>query len=116
TGAQGVRNPVALAEQIIDQAPENRLLGNFTGSIQLMPWATTSSTLGVDYSNSVRQTYIPRANPIGAEFNGGAREAERSLKNLNFQQLLTLTPRIATNQELEVVGGYEYSRFDNRGF
>jgi TonB-dependent starch-binding outer membrane protein SusC len=116
TGAQGVRNPVALAEQIIDQAPENRLLGNFTGSVQLAPWATTSTTLGVDYANSVRQTYIPRSNPIGAEFSGVARQAERSLQNLNFQQLLTLTPRIASNQELEVVGGYEYSRFDNRGF
>jgi TonB-dependent starch-binding outer membrane protein SusC len=115
-GAQGIRNPVALVEQIEDEAPENRILGNLTGSISLLPSLTAQTTLGVDYSSSVRRTYIPRSNPIGAEFNGVARQAERSLQTLNFQQLLTFTPQISDRQEFEVVGGYEYSKFDNGGF
>ena len=115
-GSQSVRNPVALADQILDQAPENRVLGNITGTLQLLSMLTAQTTLGADYTNSVRQTYVPRTSPLGAEFNGVARQAERSLQNLNFQQLLTATPKIGTRQELEVVGGYEYSSFQNQGF
>jgi len=111
-----VRNPVALAQQILDQAPENRILGNVTGSLLIIDGLTAQTTLGADYSSSVRQTYIPRASPLGAEFQGVARQAERSLQNLNFQQLVTATPKLGDKQELEVVGGYEYSKFTNNGF
>ena len=111
-----VRNPVALARQIIDQAPENRILGNVTGSLLIIDGLTAQTTLGADYSSSVRQTYTPRNSPLGAEFQGSARQAERSLQNLNFQQLVTATPKLGDKQELEVVGGYEYSKFTNNGF
>ena len=111
-----MRNPVALAEQITDRAPENRILGNVTGTLLLIDGLTAQTTLGADYTSSVRQTYIPRTSPLGAEFNGVARQAERSLQNLNFQQLLTATPKLGDQQELEVVGGYEYSSFTNNGF
>jgi TonB-dependent starch-binding outer membrane protein SusC len=113
---RSVRNPVALANQITDQAPENRILGNVTGSLLIIDGLTAQTTLGADYTSSVRQTYIPRTSPLGAEFNGVARQAERSLQNLNFQQLLTATPKLGDRQELEVVGGYEYSSFTNNGF
>ena len=115
-GDRGVRNPVALAEQINDRAPENRVLGNVTGTLLILDGLTASTTLGADYTNSVRQTYIPRTSPLGAEFSGVARQAERSLQNLNFQQLLTATPKLGDKQELEVVGGYEFSSFTNNGF
>ena len=116
TGPQGVRNPVAMIEQIDDRAPEHRILGTLTGTFSLFPFLTAQTTVGTDYTSSIRQTYVPRASPLGAEFNGMARQAERSLQNLNFQQLLTATPSIGDRQELEVVGGYEYAKFENTGF
>jgi iron complex outermembrane receptor protein len=116
TGPQGTRNPVALANQVTDVAPENRVLGNVTGSLELISSLTAQTTLGVDYTDAVRDTYIPIASAIGAAFNGAARQAQRSLQNLNFQQLLTWTPKLAGSQELDVVGGYEYSTFNNHGF
>jgi iron complex outermembrane receptor protein len=115
-GAQSVRNPVALARQIQDRAPENRILGNVTGSLLIIDGLTAQTTIGADYTSSVRQTYVPRSNPLGAEFDGVARQAERSLQNLNFQQLLTATPKLGDKQEFEIVGGYEYSSFTNNGF
>jgi TonB-linked SusC/RagA family outer membrane protein len=115
-GSPTTRNPVALATQVIDQAPENRVLGNLTGSFEVIPSLTAQSTVGVDYTTSVRGTYFPIANPIGAQFSGTARQAERTLQNLNFQQLLTFTPKLADRHEIDVIGGYEYSRFDNHGF
>jgi iron complex outermembrane receptor protein len=116
TGAQSVRNPVALARQINDVAPENRVLGNVNASYALLPSLTAKSTLGVDYSNSVRQTYFPLSSPVGASTGGRARQAERSLQNVNFQGLLTFAPTLGETQEFEVLGGYEFSRFDNQGF
>jgi len=116
SGAQDARNPVALVKQISDVAPENRVLGNVTGTLTLLPSLTAQTTLGVDYSGSVRQTYIPRANAIGAATNGYARQAETNLQNLNFQQLLTYNPNFAQKHEIDIVGGYEYSSFDNYGF
>ncbi|MEO8561347.1 MAG: SusC/RagA family TonB-linked outer membrane protein [bacterium] len=116
SGAQNVRNPVALASQIIDRAPENRILGNLTGTVTLLSGLTSTTTLGTDYTTSVRQTYLPRSNPLGASLNGQASQAERSLQNINFQQLLTATPHLGDRHELEVLGGYEYSKFQNNGF
>jgi TonB-dependent starch-binding outer membrane protein SusC len=115
-GAQSVRNPVALAEQVIDEAPESRVLGNVTGSFSVLPSLTARTTFGVDYTDALRQTYFPRANAIGAAFNGLARQAQRNLQNINFQQLLTFTPEISSSQELEVLGGYEFTEVDNSGF
>src|SRR5439155_14497135 len=77
---------------------------------------TAQTTLGVDNTHSERQTYAPRASAIGAAYGGYARQASRDLQNLNFQQLLTYSPRFGANQELEIVGGYEYTKIDNRGF
>ncbi|HEV7993074.1 MAG TPA: SusC/RagA family TonB-linked outer membrane protein [Gemmatimonadaceae bacterium] len=115
-GAQSVRNPVALANQIVDRSPENRVLGNLTGTVQLLPMLMSTTTVGTDYTSSVRQTYVPRSNPLGAALNGIASQSERSLQNINFQQLLTATPSLGASHELEVLGGYEFSRFENDGF
>ena len=117
TGAQSARNPVALVKQIQDVAPENRILGNVTGTLTILPGLTAQTTFGIDNNETVRRTYIPRDNALGAAFNGLARQADRSLQNINFQQLLTYNPQFAGGQqELDVVGGYEYSSFDNKGF
>jgi TonB-dependent starch-binding outer membrane protein SusC len=116
TGAQDVRNPVGIVEQLSDLSPENRLLGNFTGTVSLLQNLTTQTTLGVDNTQASRQTFASRNSPVGAAYNGYARQASRNLQNLNFQQLLTFSPRFGARQELEVVGGYEYTKYDNKGF
>ena len=114
--AQDVRNPVAMAEQLQDKAPEMRLLGNFNATVQLFEDLSAQTTLGADNTDSERRSYAPRASAVGAAYGGYAMQAERSLQNLNFQQLLTYSPRFGVNHELEVVGGYEYTKDDNRGF
>jgi iron complex outermembrane receptor protein len=115
SGAIDVKNPVAMANQWDDVAPENRILGNLTGTISIREDLTAQTTLGIDYTNAVRRTFAPRLSPVGAQYNGYARQAERDLQNANFQQLLTYSPRFG-DSELEVVGGYEYTSISNRGF
>ena len=115
-GAQSARNPVALVKQIQDLAPENRVLGNVTATLQILPSLTAQSTIGVDYNTVVRRTYLPRSNAIGAQVGGLARQADRNLQNVNFQQLLTYAPHFGDKQELDIVGGYEHSTYENSGF
>jgi TonB-dependent starch-binding outer membrane protein SusC len=115
-GAQDVRNPVGIVEQLADVAPENRLLGNITGTISILQNLTAQTTLGIDNTESSRQTFAPPDSPIGAAYGGFARQASKSLQNVNFQQLVTFSPRFGANSELEVVGGYEYTTVDKRGF
>lgn len=113
--AQDLKNPVALAETFQDESPENRVLGNLTGTITLREDLTAQTTVGVDYTDATRRTFAPRSGPAGAQYGGYARQADRSLQNVNFQQLLTFSPRFGVH-DVEVVGGYEYTKTDNRGF
>jgi TonB-dependent starch-binding outer membrane protein SusC len=113
--ALDVRNPVGVVEQLDDVAPEDRLLGNFTGTVSLRQNLTAQTTLGADNTEASRRTFAPPNSPIGAAYGGYARQASRSLQNLNFQQLVTYSPRFG-DHELEVVGGYEYTKTDNQGF
>lgn len=115
-GAQSVRNPVALAEQVQDEAPENRVLGNITGAFSILPSLTSRTTFGIDYTDALRRTYFPLSNAVGAQFSGLARQAQRNLQNINFQQTVTWDGRLGSANELEVLGGYEYSTFENSGF
>jgi iron complex outermembrane receptor protein len=114
-GSLSVRNPVALSRQINDRSNESRTLGNTSVSYAFLPSLTGQMTLGVDQSSALRQVYFPRASPVGAASNGLARQEQRNLSNLNYQGLLTFTPQVGGSQEVEVVGGYEFSQFDNSG-
>jgi TonB-dependent starch-binding outer membrane protein SusC len=115
-GSQSVRNPVALANQINDRGRTDRTLGNVTASYALLPSLTARVTTGIDRSNGLRRVFFPRSNPVGAATNGLARQEELDLQNLNFQSLLTWSPEFGGEQEFEVVGGYEFTDFDNGGF
>ncbi|WP_158514702.1 SusC/RagA family TonB-linked outer membrane protein [Gemmatimonas phototrophica] len=115
-GRQSVRNPVAIAEQVADVATTNRTLGNIQATYSLTDYLTASVNVGSDRTSGVRKTYFPRASAVGAEWNGRARQVNRGLSNNTLQSLLTFAPRLSDTQELEVVGGYEYSDFDNGEF
>jgi TonB-dependent starch-binding outer membrane protein SusC len=115
-GRQSVRNPVGVAEQVVDDAVTNRTLGNLQASYSVTDFLTASVNVGTDRTAGVRRTYLPRASAVGAEWNGRARQVNRNLSNNTLQSLLTFAPRFSDTQELEVVGGYEYSDFDNGEF
>jgi iron complex outermembrane receptor protein len=122
-GRQSVRNPVALARQIDDFANTTRTLGNVTAAVDLIPSLTGQLILGVDRSEGTRRTYLPRASPVGAEWDGRARQVNRENTALTLQGLLTFNQRLAGTHNLEVVGGYEFNDYqiaefgaEGRGF
>ncbi|MGI9078947.1 MAG: SusC/RagA family TonB-linked outer membrane protein [Gemmatimonadaceae bacterium] len=115
-GSQSVRNPVALAEQIDDQAKTTRTLGNVTGELDLIPGLTASVNVGVDRSEGTRRTYFPASSPFGAVFGGRARQVNIDNQALTLQSLLTYREHFATVHDVEVVGGYEFNDFSTGSF
>ncbi|MGQ0649029.1 MAG: SusC/RagA family TonB-linked outer membrane protein [Gemmatimonadaceae bacterium] len=119
TGRQSTRNPVAMANQVLDEAQTNRYLGNVTASYNLLSSLTAQLNVGTDRSSATRQTYLPRSSPVGAEFGGRARQVERNLSNVNLQSLVTWAPKLPSfipGDEFEIVGGYEFAKFENGEF
>ncbi len=112
-GRQSQRNPVGLINQITDEATTNRVLANVSTSLQLFEGLTSTVNIGVDRTNSVRQTYWPAASPAGAEFVGRARNVNRDLSSATLQALLVYDPKFfGPRHETQITGGYEYAKYD----
>ncbi|HVE77563.1 MAG TPA: SusC/RagA family TonB-linked outer membrane protein [Gemmatimonadaceae bacterium] len=111
TGVQSLRNPVALAEQINDVGNTNRVLGNVQAEMDLLPGLTGTVNFGADVTGGTRRTYFPKANPVGAQFNGLARQANRDNSSVTLQTLLTYRREFADVHSFDIVGGYEFSEY-----
>ena len=108
-GSQSVRNPVGLANQILDKGISDRTLGNASADYDLFSSLTARVNVGVDRTAGDRNFYAPRNSPYGAGFNGQAFRSNRDETNKQLQTLLTFHPTLSSSRELDVVGGYEYS-------
>ncbi len=110
-GSQSVRNPVGLANQIQDFGITNRTLGNISADLDLLPGLTGRINVGVDKSGGVRQIYLPKASPAGAQFQGLARQINRDNTSQTFQGMLTYTRQFGGVHDLDVVGVYEFAKY-----
>ena len=115
-GRQSVRNPVGVAVQTLDEGQTIRTLANVTSSLQILPSLIAQVNVGSDRSNGQRNVYLPRDGSVGSEFGGLAQQAQRALSNQTLQTLLTWSPTVGNDAEFDIVGGYEYTDFDNTDF
>ena len=115
-GAQSVRNPVALAEELQDFGNSTRVLGNASADLDLFAALTGRVNIGVDRVDGMRRTYWPRVSPAGAGTSGRAEVTNRDNTSLTLQTLLTFHPEYSTSQDFEVVGGYEYNDYTRSDF
>jgi iron complex outermembrane receptor protein len=115
TGSQSLRNPVALATQVTNQGQTTRTLANGTAEVDLVPGLTGQVTVGLDYSAGGRQIYFPIASPLGRTLgNGLARIYGQDNATQTVQTLLTFRRQVGEAHSLDVVGGYEYSKFTKK--
>ena len=111
-GGNSLFNPVALANQITDQGRTTRTLANGTAEVDLVPGLTGQVTVGLDYSAGGRNIYFPLASPLGRTLgNGLARVYSQDNSTKTIQTLLTYRRQLGEAHSLDVVGGYEYSKF-----
>src|SRR5438105_9696064 len=68
--SQSVRNPVAIANQILDKGASDRTLGNISSDYDIFPSLTARVNVGVDRTEGARSIYLPIVSPFGANLNG----------------------------------------------
>jgi len=112
TGSTSVRNPVALAEQITDQATTNRTIGNLSADFDLMPNLTARINVGADKTAGLRQLYIPKSNPIGSSVGGLARQGQYTNVSKTLQAQLSFRRDFGEAHSVDVVGAYEWTQVD----
>jgi iron complex outermembrane receptor protein len=111
TGRQGVRNPVALADQILDFAKTTRSLGNLSATLELTKGLSLQTNFGLDRTQSSRRLYFPKASPVGAEFGGQAIQRSRERSSSTFQSYLTYDGKFSGKHSLNLLGGYEFNEY-----
>ena len=110
-GRQGVRNPVALAEQVEDFAKTTRLLGNLSAEFDLTEDLTVQVNYGADRSQASRRQFFPSGSPVGAEFGGRALQFNRERSSQTLQSYATYTNTFGDNHSVDLLGGYEWNEF-----
>jgi iron complex outermembrane receptor protein len=111
TGTQSVRNPVAMTDQIADESGTTRVLGNLRAQWEIHPNLRFQAIVGADRSVSTRREYYPAVSPVGANWNGLARQQSREGTTVTVQTLLTWSSRFGDGHEMEIIGGYEFNDY-----
>jgi iron complex outermembrane receptor protein len=110
-GQTTVRNPVALANQILDDGRTTLALGNVSADLDILSNLTGSVNVGVNRTDGLRSTYWPRASLVGAEFNGRAVRSTRDNTLVNLSTFLNFRPEFSDRQSFDILGGYEFSEY-----
>ena len=111
-GGTTIRNPVAMANQIENVGSTTRTLGNAEAEFDVTRGLTAKINVGLDNSNGIRQEYYPIASPLGRALgNGLAQQQDLENNTQTLQTLLTYDGQVGESNTLNVVGGYEYSKF-----
>ena len=107
-----VHNPVAMANQLIDVGHSTRTLANASADFDVASGLTARVNVGLDHSSGDRQEYYPNANPVGVSLgNGLAQQQNLDNATQTIQTQLTYQRQFGDANSLDVVGGYEYSKF-----
>src|SRR5437870_3135857 len=107
-----VHNPVAMANQITDIGHSTRTLANASADLDVAPGLTARVNVGLDHSSGDRQEYYPNSSPVGVSLgNGLAQQQNLDNATQTIQTQLTYQRQFGEGNSLDVVGGYEYSKF-----
>lgn len=115
-GRQEQRNPVAMAHQVADEGQSTRTLGNVTAALDIITGLTAQLNVGLDRSEGIRRTYLPRISPVGAEFGGRARHVSRDNTATTLQSFVTYTGDLDIGHSFDVVAGYEFAEYSTAEF
>lgn len=112
----GIRNPVALVEQIQDETETMRLFLNTTAEYDFFSSLTGKINVGLDRTNATRSIYQPRSLPYAASFGGRADDRSNQNQNVLFEGTLNYRKNITASQKLEAWAGYTFQEFEDQSF
>ena len=110
------RNPLAMQEYIKDQSNIVRILGSLGAAYKLAENLTYNFTVNVDQASGERRVGVsPRLNFIDIFGNGQAIVGNNRLGSVQLGHTLNLVTDINENLSLNLLGGYEYLKYTNKG-
>ena len=108
-------NPLSMLE-MADKSTTRRMLGTVFVEAKILESLKARANFGLDYQSGKRQQYVPKSTYFGAMVNGDASQStnERSDKLMNLT--LNYNKLLAEKHNVDLLVGYEYTKFDNEGF
>jgi iron complex outermembrane receptor protein len=110
-----IRNPVALAELIDNEATSSRIFSNATAEYEFLQGLSGKVNVGLDRADASRNIYQPRSLPYAAAFGGRADLRNNVVQSALFETTLNYRTDIGAAQKVEAWAGYTFQEFDNRG-
>ncbi len=114
-GSNDWENPLAQAEQVIDEALFRRFIGSIRADLEIIKGLTLGGFYSTQRSNQRYGKYEPLTSFAGDAVGGRARRA----LDENFDQLLETTLRYdhtGAKVDFNILGGYSYQAFEAEGF
>ncbi|WKN44976.1 SusC/RagA family TonB-linked outer membrane protein [Tunicatimonas pelagia] len=104
---QGFNNPVAIANERINDATSDDAQMNLRANIEFTKWLDFTSTFGYSVNNRNRGRYIP-STLVAGEPGGVAQVDSRRNTNLISENYLTFQQKIGEAHDLKLIAGASY--------
>ena len=111
----GIRNPVALLNEVTDFGEATRVITSATAEYELISGLRVKTTVGLDLESYTRNKYEPNTLPYAAAVGGKATAENAQRENIHFNSTLNYRTKMG-NSNMEVLAGYEFQEFTNSGF
>ena len=110
-----VRNPVAMATLVDNEATSMRVFANVTAEYEFAPGFRAKVNLGLDRTDASRNIYQPKSLPYAAAFGGRADLRNNVSQSQLLETTLNYSTDIGDSQQLEAWAGYTYQEFNTQG-
>ncbi len=110
-------NPVGMIQAYGDVADITTILGSIAPSFKLTDNLVYKFQYGINHGVGNRRTQVKSfINVIDVEDRGYAKVAQNTLTTQQFTHTLSYNAAVSSAIDLNAVVGYEYQKFDNKGF
>lgn len=110
-------NPVGMIQAYDDKANITTILGSIAPSFRLMDGLTYRFQYSVNHGVGDRRTQVKRfINVVDVENRGYAKVGNATLTTQQYTHTLNYDAALTSALNLNAVIGYEYQKFDNKGF
>jgi hypothetical protein len=110
------RNPVAMLYLTDDITKTNRILGNISGTLEIVKGLSFKTNLGLDNSVAIRRVEQSRLLNYMAIIQGSASINNRELQSYLLENTLQYTKTLAEKHNVSLLAGFSYQNFSIRGY
>ncbi|NOR27362.1 MAG: SusC/RagA family TonB-linked outer membrane protein [Lutibacter sp.] len=104
-GAQGIENPVANANEIINRNTNDRVVGSLFANLTLLKGLNAKISYGVDIKN-VKSVFFESSNTIGGGLVGGRAAIDNSTASHFINENIFTYKKTFGEHKIDLLGGY----------